>query len=264
MKSRYVIGGLLLGIILFLLYVKSDDTTTPPHQANGTFQQANGTAFQGGWGLNSCPPLQPCPSCPCSPAKVCPSCDGIPGFQKYGPGSIHYNATPGTYTCQTTTRPGYCVLPDAQAAPRCLADQKCVGFLKLNPSDTTSTLISAQPSNSGQATPAIFYEKTGSPPPTKPGTVVVRGTAASPLFALAGLDGMENVTVGSTIIATFTITSPPSLPAFSTYLNTNINGQRLVVSNGLAGGGVALAVPGSLSMFVGQAAGLNGSIKVVS
>ncbi len=247
-------------LIIYMIYVHLDE---PFEMDTIQSQQANGTEFKGGWGLNSCPPLQPCPTCPCSPAKICPSCDGIPGFQKYGPGSIHYNAASGVYTCSSTSKPGFCVLPDAQAGSQCLSDAKCIGFLKLNPTDTTSMLISAQPSNSGPATPTIFYEKTGSPPPpvTKPGTVVVRENAS---FALTGLDGIQNVAVGTTVIATFTITSPPSLPAFATLLNTSINGQKLRVTSGLAGGGIILAVPQNLSNFIGQAAGLNGSIRVVN
>lgn len=124
-------------------------------------------AISGTWASNECPPIPPCQACPCPMAKQCPSCnDGYPGYNKFGPSAITYKSQPGVYTCSNTKQQGYCVVDAENALSTCNADPKCLGFLQINPTDTTRMLISGTPSNYGTPNGTVYFEKTGNRPPS--------------------------------------------------------------------------------------------------
>lgn len=247
MNLKYLIGGIVGLVILYILYKEYNDSSPTCYGSYDSHGVWGNKAMIGkngsltGWGASStCPPPPVCEKCPCPPSKECPSCEGIPGFWKYGPASIKSTTPSGSYTCVGTTVQGYCVLPDDQAPSVCLADPNCIGILKIDLQSNVSQLINSQPSNDGESTSTIYFEKQGNtPPPTGDYSLTVIYPQASGTSLIIS-QPMNRSNIGKTIIINVSTTTAVD-PLRTAVLNvknipmtiTNISATGTTITVGL-------------------------------
>lgn len=259
-NKKFLIGLIILGIICFFLVQSTccsgkESFFDLPSVTNNVSNKVSGSGTPWGPSDGNCPALPVCEACDCPPGKTCPVCPGIPGFYTYGPSSIHYNAPSGTYTCPSTLSPGFCVLPNESAPAACLADSNCVGFLKLNPTDTTSMLINALPENSGPSTPAVWFEKKGNTPTVYiTRSVQVQSSAVS--FSVS--PALTQGDIGKTII--ISVNTAIGSGALQTAL-LGIKNYRTTISDISSGNrGISVPVIPSLVPYVSGTANIGGTI----